>query len=42
MNMKPIALLLILVALAVSEPATVWQALVAVALAILQAISKTF
>jgi hypothetical protein len=40
MNMKPIALLLILVALASSEPVKLWQAIVAVAMAILQAISK--
>ena len=42
MNMKPIALLLILVALASSEPAKLWQTIVAVALAIIQAISKAF
>ena len=42
MNMKPIALLLILVALASTEPARLWQSLVAVALAILEAISKAF
>ena len=39
MSMKPIALLLILVALAASEPAKLWQATVALALAILKAIS---
>lgn len=41
MNLKPITLLLILVALAISEPAILWQALVAVALTVVKAISKT-